>query len=151
MLRLFSQLQNNKHVVLQPFKYIIMIEAMDLRAGNYIHPPSEQNPSLPDNGRYLRVLSIDLLNKKVTAKEDGIPEIFQYDTTDISGCSINNIRKVMGGFSFNEHSIIIKGEGKVFIVHEEGQSIALPHIQYMHQFQNLFRALTGQEFPFNLK
>jgi hypothetical protein len=128
-----------------------MIEAMDLRAGNYIHPPLEQEATKPDTGKYLRVLSIDLLSKKVSAKEDNNPEIFVYPSAAIHGCSINDIKKLVGGLSFNEHSIIIEGEGSVFIIHEDGSSIALPHIQYLHQFQNLFRSLTAQEFPFNIK
>lgn len=127
-----------------------MIELMDLRTGNYIHPPLEQNAAA-DTSRYLRILSIDLLQKKVTAKEDNSTEISTYAPSEISGCSIEDIKRLVGGFSFNEHSIIIEGEAAVFILHENGSSIALPHIQYLHQFQNLFRSLTGQEFPFNIR
>ena len=127
-----------------------MIELMDLRTGNYIHPASVQDSTKPDAKKYMRILSVDLLNKMVSAKEDNSSEIHTYTTADIFGCSIENIIRLMGGFSFNEHSIIIKGEGEVLILHENGSLITLPHIQYLHQFQNLFRSLTGQEFPFNI-
>lgn len=127
-----------------------MIELMDLRTGNYIHPASMQDQNRPDTEKYMRILSVDLLNKKVNAKEDKSSEIHTYTTAEIFGCSIEDITKLMGGFSFNEHSIIIKGPGEVLILHENGSMIALPHIQYLHQFQNLFRSLTGQEFPFNI-
>jgi hypothetical protein len=127
-----------------------MIELMDLRTGNYIHPVSMHDDTKPDTEKYMRILSIDLLNKKISAKEDNNTEIQVYATAGIFGCSIENITKLMGGFSFNEHSMIIKGEGEVAILHENGSLIALPHIQYLHQFQNLFRSLTGQEFPFNI-
>jgi hypothetical protein len=128
-----------------------MIELMDIRAGNYIHPSLEHDPANADVSRYLRILSIDLLSKKVSAKEDNSAEILAYQSTEIFGCSIEDIKKLVGGFSFNEHSIIIEGEGAVFIIHENGSSIALPQIKYLHQFQNLFRSLTGQEFPFNIR
>lgn len=127
-----------------------MIELMDLRTGNYIHPVSSQDHAKPDTEKYMRILSVDLLNRKVSAKEDNDKEIHVYETAGIFGCSIEDITRLMGGFSFNEHSMIIKGEGEVLVLHENGSMIALPHIQYLHQFQNLFRSLTGQEFPFNI-
>jgi hypothetical protein len=127
-----------------------MIELMDLRTGNYIHPASTQDQTKPDTEKYMRILSIDLLNRKVSVKEDNNKEIYVYEAAGIFGCSIEYITKLLGGFSFNEHSMIIKGEGEVLILHENGSMIALPHIQYLHQFQNLFRSLTGQEFPFNI-
>jgi hypothetical protein len=127
-----------------------MIELMDLRTGNYIHPASIQDQTKPDTEKYMRILSVDLLNRKVSAKEDNNQEIHVYEAAGIFGCSIEDITKLLGGFSFNEHSMIIKGEGEVLILHENGSMIALPHIQYLHQFQNLFRSLTGQEFPFNI-
>lgn len=128
-----------------------MIELMDIRTGNYVHPLMENDPAKADTSRYLRILSIDLLSKKVSAKEDNSTEILSYSSAEIFGCSIEDIKKLVGGFSFNEHSIIVEGEGAVFIIHENGSSIALPQIKYLHQFQNLFRSLTGQEFPFNIK
>lgn len=128
-----------------------MIELMDLRTGNYIHPASVQDQAKPDTEKYMRILSIDLLNRKVSAKEDNNKEIHVYEAAGIFGCSIEDITRLLGGFSFNEHSMIIKGEGEVLILHENGSTIALPHIQYLHQFQNLFRSLTGQEFPFNIR
>jgi hypothetical protein len=127
-----------------------MIELMDLRAGNYIHPALVQDHTKPDTEKYMRILSVDLLSKKVNAKEDNSTAIHVYTTAETFGCSIEDITRLMGGFSFNEHSIIIKGEGEVIILHENGSMIALPHIHYLHQFQNLFRSLTGQEFPFNI-
>jgi hypothetical protein len=127
-----------------------MIELMDLRTGNYIHPASTINHTKPDAEKCMRILSVDLLSRKVTAKEDNNKEIHTFETAGIFGCGIEHITKLLGGFSFNEHSIIIKGEGEVLILHENGSMIALPHIHYLHQFQNLFRSLTGQEFPFNI-
>lgn len=127
-----------------------MIELMDLRTGNYIHPASTHDHVKPDTEKYMRILSIDLLNRKVSAKEDNSKEIHTFEAAGIFGCSIEDITRLMGGFSFNEHSMIIKGEGEVLILHENGSMIALPHIHSLHQFQNLFRSLTGQEFPFNI-
>jgi len=127
-----------------------MIELMDLRTGNYIHPAKALQQNEADTERYLRILSIDLLQRKVVAKADNSAELLTCSSPAIFPCNIEDIKKLVGGFSFNEHSIIIEGEAAVFILHENGSSIALPHIRYMHQFQNLFRSLTGQEFPFNL-
>lgn len=128
-----------------------MIALMDLRAGNYIHPHGNDESLPAEDKRYLRILSVDLTGKKVRAKEDYNTEILTFEAAQISGCSITDLLKIMGGFSFNEHSILIKGEHEVFIIHENGSTITLPHIQYVHQFQNLFRSLTGEELPFNIR
>jgi hypothetical protein len=36
-----------------------MIELMDLRTGNYIHPASTQDQTKPDTEKYMRILSIE--------------------------------------------------------------------------------------------
>jgi hypothetical protein len=145
-----SHYSNNLLVLQASNKKSIMIELMDLRTGNYIHPASAIDQAKADTEKYMRILSVDLLNRKVNAKEDNNKEIHTFEAARIFGCSIENITRLMGGFSFNEHSMIIKGEGEVLILHENGSMIALPHIHHLHQFQNLFRSLTGQEFPFNI-
>lgn len=119
-----------------------MIEPIELRPGNYIHPAQEDST-------YLRILSVDLLSREVSAKADHSQEIQKFACKDIYPCNLSDLLKTIGGLSFGPHSILLQEEG-VYIVHEEGPSIPLPHIRYVHQFQNLMRSLTGSEMPFNL-
>lgn len=127
-----------------------MIALMDLRAGNYIHPALESNDQEPDHSRYLRVLSIDLVAKHVTAKADHDTTILTLEAGHIYPCDLALLRQLIGGLSFGEHSILLREDG-VTILHENGSPMPLSHIRHVHQFQNLFRGLTGDEFPFNLK
>jgi hypothetical protein len=127
-----------------------MITLMDLRAGNYIHPARDNNGQEPDLSRYLRILSVDLVAKQVTAKADHDATIVALTAGQIYPCDLHHLRQLIGGLSFGEHSILLREDG-VMIVHENGSPIPLPHIRHIHQFQNLFRGLTGNEFPFNLK
>ncbi len=127
-----------------------MIALMDLRPGNYVHPAMPGKDNEPDAGRYLRILSIDLLAKQVTAKADGEQEIHTLNADAIYPCALDVLMRVIGGLSFGDHSILLQ-DGAVAIIHENGSLFHVPHIQYVHQFQNLFRSLTGQEFPYNVK
>ncbi len=125
-----------------------MIEPIELRPGNYIHPGNKDHTGA-DSSRYLRVLSVDLLSRKVSAKEDHKTDIAIFEAGELYPCGLEDLRKTIGGLAFGQHSILLNEEG-VYIVHEEGNSIPLPHIRYVHQFQNLMRSLTGAEMPFNL-
>ena len=125
-----------------------MIEPIELRPGNYIHP-GKDDEAAADTGIYLRVLSVDLLSRKINAKEDHKKEIVTYDAGSVYPCGLEDLKKTIGGLAFGQHSILLNDEG-VYIIHEEGNSIPLPHIRYVHQFQNLMRGLTGAEMPFNL-
>ena len=127
-----------------------MIALMDLRTGNYIHPAMAGNDMEPDQGRYLRILSINLMEKQVTAKADHDATIHTLRNEIIYACDLNDLARITGGLSFGEHAILLQ-EGLVSILHENGSLLPLPHIRYVHQFQNLVRSLTGDEFPFNLE
>ncbi len=125
-----------------------MIEPIELRPGNYIHPGINEGKEA--NTRiYMRVLSVDLLNRKISAKEDHKKEIEEFTANLVYACSLEDLEKTIGGLAFGPHSILLK-DGGVYIVHEEGNSIPLPHIRHVHQFQNLMHSLTGSEMPFNL-
>ncbi len=123
---------------------------MDLRAGNYIHPAVHDNSQEPDLSRYLRILSLNLLTKRVTAKADHDTTVVTLEDQQIFPCDLLHLRQLIGGLSFGEHSVLLQDDG-VTLLHENGSPLTLPHIRYVHQFQNLFRGLTGDEFPFNLK
>lgn len=125
-----------------------MIEPIELRPGNYIHPGDEAGTAA-DTSVYLRILSVDLLSRKISAKEDHKKEIVAFEVAEIYPCGFDDLKKTIGGLAFGPHSILLNDEG-VYIVHEEGNTIPLPHIRYVHQFQNLMRGLTGSEMPFNL-
>lgn len=127
-----------------------MIDLMDLRAGNYIHPGLEGQEALADTGRYLRIVSVALPEKQVIAKADGDAGYCTLKYDNVYPCSLERLMQMIGGLSFGEHTLLIQGPGAIAIVHENGSVIALPHIQHLHQFQNLFRSLTGQEFPYNI-
>ncbi|WP_118976198.1 hypothetical protein [Taibaiella koreensis] len=127
-----------------------MIDLMALRPGNYIHAGQAGNHAEPDSSRYLRVLSVQLMEKRLTAKADEDVEIYTLGAGDIYPCPLDRLMQMIGGLAFGEHSILIQGPGAVAIVHENGSLIPLPHIRYLHEFQNLFRSLTGQEFPYNV-
>ncbi|WP_157976919.1 hypothetical protein [Taibaiella helva] len=127
-----------------------MIDIMDLRAGNYIHPCREDDPTQPDTGRYLRVLSLQLVEKQVMARADRDNTGLAYTAAEIFPCSLERLTQMIGGLAFGEHSLLIQAPGAIAIVHENGSVIPLPHVQYLHQFQNLFRSLTAQEFPYNI-
>lgn len=119
---------------------------MELRPGNYVHPGKDD---VADTGRYLRILSIDLLQKQVTAKADHDTEIHTLAHTAIFPCGLDRLMEITGGLSFGAHSLLLK-DGAVAIVPEDGSMMAMPHILYIHQFQNLVRSLTGEELPFNI-
>ncbi|PSK89709.1 hypothetical protein [Taibaiella chishuiensis] len=125
-----------------------MIEPIELRPGNYIHPglPGE---AAADTGVYLRVVSVDLVARQVKAKADYQQDIRTFAVAEIYPCGLSDLQQAIGGLAFGPHSILLQDEG-VYIVHEEGPSIPLPHIRYVHQFQNLVRSLTGSEMAFNL-
>lgn len=122
-----------------------MIAIMDLRPGNYIQAGNA------DQQRYLRVVGIDLMQKTIQAKEDLQTDIETYAMDQVAGCPLALLTHIIGGLSFDEHALFIKEDTGVWIIHQEGAAISLPHIRHVHQFQNLFRSLTGQELPFNLR
>jgi len=129
-----------------------MIHPVELRAGNYIHPAMENGSMLEANtNKYLRVLSIDLETKIIKAKQDYQAEVFTFNAADIFPCSFKDIMLQIGGMSFGEHAIIIKSEREIILMLAGGTSVEMPHIQYLHQFQNLVRSLTGQEMAFNVE
>lgn len=125
-----------------------MIEPIELRPGNYIHPGNNDGTEA-NTAIYMRVLSVDILKRKISAKEDHKKDVIVFETDRIFACGLEDLEKTIGGLAFGPHSILLK-DGGVYIVHEEGNSIPLPHIRYVHQFQNLMRSLTGSEMPFNL-
>lgn len=127
-----------------------MIDIMELRAGNYIHPCREDDPAQPDTNRYLRVLSIQLIEKQVRVKADQGADLLTLAAAELYPCSLERLTQMIGGLAFGDHSLLIQAPGSIAIVHENRSVISLPHIQYLHQFQNLFRSLTGQEFPYNV-
>jgi len=120
---------------------------MDLRPGNYIHPPAAAGDA---SSRYLRVVSVDLMTRTVAAKADFSNEPETFNAGEISGCALEALMDYIGGLSFDGHSLLIGGAGAVSVIAAGGAPIELPHIRYVHQFQNLFRSLTGQELPVNL-
>ena len=119
---------------------------MDLRVGNYIHPANEGGP---DKARYLRIVSVDLISKQVVAKADGKADLHILQPGSIFPCAFDDLMKITGGLSFEDHAVLLQ-EGMVVVRHENGSLIPLPHIRYVHQFQNLVRSLTGAELPFNI-
>ncbi len=125
-----------------------MIEPIELRPGNYIHP-AKLDETAADGQIYLRILSVDLLSRQVAVKADYQQEIRTLAVADIYPCNLSDLQQTIGGLAFGPHSILLQEEG-VYLVHEEGNSIPLPHIRYVHQFQNLVRSLTGTEMSFNL-
>lgn len=121
-----------------------MIDITDLRPGNYV-----QETGVPEQVP-LRVTGTDLLQRRIMAKADFQPEEKAYSPAQLEGCPLETLMKYMGGLGFGEHSLLLKGPGDVYVIHAEGTALPLPHIRHVHQFQNLFRSLTGQELPFNL-
>jgi hypothetical protein len=126
-----------------------MIALMDLRAGNYIHPAKAGGEPGPDNSRYLRVIAIHLVEKQVQAKADGETTLYTLNHDAIFPCAFDDLARLTGGLSFGEHALLLQ-EQMASIVHENGSVIPLPHIRFVHQFQNLIRSLTGDELPFNI-
>lgn len=119
---------------------------MDLRPGNYVMQPATGTTP----ARYLRVVGLDLVGKTITVKADHSEATGSYTPGELQACPVAVLQQYMGGLSFEDHSLLIKGPGEVYLIHAEGSALVLPHIRFVHQFQNLFRSLTGQELPFNI-
>ena len=127
-----------------------MIHPIELRPGNYIHPALPADTAVADTARYLRIIGVDLESRTVKAKQDHQSDITTLDITAIFPCSLKDLMRQIGGMGFGEHSIILKSEHEVMLMLANTTPVSLDHIQYLHQFQNLVRSLTGQELGFNV-
>ena len=116
----------------------------ELRIGNILN-----------NGEhYCVVIKIDAIEEVIqTTKLKGSPSFFE--STPIKAVPLTD--DWLTKFGFNEvgdkvvmvdssfHSIQIIQEGNVLLWDDSGDSISLNDIKYVHQLQNLYFALTGEE------
>ena len=142
------------------------MESKELRVGNIVCPINRSteihmpNPMFP-----LKVVTIGAFDVQATSFKDraeALPEWKKYKLFDIAGVPLNGEWLQKAGFS--EGCVISENIGKT-ISHKEKDfsllkvgddyfytydeyNIASVGFRYVHQLQNLFQSLTGEELTF---
>lgn len=120
-----------------------MIQANELRIGNLVRVENE-------------VLNVNFLNENDIGLEGDISRSGLYHRSFVSSLEITEEWLLKFGFarrSDNHYSISQKNISFIWspelwlycIDNNSGYSIPLDHIRYVHQLQNLYFALTGEE------
>lgn len=121
-----------------------MINANELRIGNYVNYYQV----------YIRVLSINSPHASEQERYDGkyileigSPDSFNVSINEVSPIPLTEELLLRFGFEAIQDGYYKKGEITWNIYNEQCHFIdwELPHIQHLHQLQNLYFALTGQE------
>jgi hypothetical protein len=129
------------------------LSASELRLGNWIKTP---------NGKPMCVKNI--LENSVNQKIDGDGVIGSYQLGNFEPIPLSpDILEKCGWGKSDEHemgmnTLTKKNDGLYFDYHfkrfrmdfGEDDRIMMPHIKYLHQLQNLYFALTGEELTINL-
>lgn len=119
------------------------MQPRELMIGNYVYPIQEKNGIKIPLSIPMRICSIDLFkvkaynaNNKLFRTDDS--EIIEYDHVDISPIPMSTeILEKCKGF----------GEWWIWLLLSKPSTI---EVKYLHQFQNLYFSLTGQELEVSL-
>lgn len=122
-----------------------MIKANEIRVGNWLNDPRQYNPKFfpkTDNGYF-----------KATARDIQYAEEFEpIPLTEeiLLKCGFEYVEEVFS-YCCKFHNIYISTIGEfIFAPFCTNDSDCLVKIKYLHQLQNLYFALTGQELEVNL-
>jgi hypothetical protein len=117
------------------------MEATELRIGNCVVLGAEMKHA----GQYIQIDGTDLETFDITSDTDGIyePILLTSELKEKLGLE-GSVLTLDAGFG------ILAGEDWSAIRHEEIDEFLIIPCKYVHQLQNLFFALTGNELPVSL-
>lgn len=139
------------------------MEARELRIGNYVHPLRENDGLiLPEILIVLEIISIDYPKSKVcpiTHDVHSFHKTPKFDTKMLSPIPLTEKWIIDFGFErYSEnhfqlnilqrstiHCYTEKHKVRVELGNKEGYSFGYPNVENVHELQNLYFALTGQE------
>lgn len=137
-----------------------MIQAKDLRIGNYVNLHTKAIVG----GRNITTIDKDIMVGEILLSginhaicKDYIRDKVLYPFDNLSGILLTPelLKKcgfvILGNSLYlNTGSFEIQYYGIVLFLNIEGQLLPLPHINFMHQLQNLYYILTKEELIVNL-
>lgn len=127
-----------------------MIDAKELRIGNYVHRNDYPNDlfkmrSISDDRIHLiNVLEIDVVNNTIYSSDCTLSELEPIPLTDKWLLKFGFEETLTKVYSIDDFPSY-KFTGHSFEVFAFEENNYLPDLQYIHQLQNLYFALTGTE------
>lgn len=128
------------------------LKAEDLRIGNWIHYLSNEGK------KEVKVSALQFVDGEVRAAFPFKSVLKQSPWYDLQPIQLNS--EILEKFGFEYHNSLLLGErwvieGKMCIQPKKGRFWFLSNngevqLDYLHQLQNLFFALTGEELTINL-
>jgi len=135
-------------VSIRLFKFYTMIQANELRIGNYLHDPK--------TGSWLKVIQIDIDGNISTYVMDRtkfpLPDGWSTSPIPLTPEILENcgFEKLPHYFSVERFHITKQDNSDYWWTAFNKNNAHINKIKYLHQLQNLYFALTGQELTINL-